>query len=219
MAFRYVSEITSLYQKGELVGKGVSISQINLANSEHKKVEISGNRLRIPVGSYGNIQLFYPEVKQKNAELAEKEKDYFDLVLELTNIIKENNLKVVPQAQKLGLKLPLIPLDSLKYFEEAFFKELDEKLPVASPFNQKIIAENESIRKKKEEVIKKNIYQIYNKNLKKLENYQKKEPFSPNSDLEKIKNQAIETINQILTDKNNLRDIDLSTLEGGKFLN
>jgi hypothetical protein len=214
-----IDKIALLHQQGELEpGKAILITNLQLGEEKGAKIE-NNRKLSIPRNSQADIVVFYPEVRQKNTELAHKEKDLVDLVTELTDVITKNNQEVVPQAQKLGLKLPTIPLESLKYFQEVFFKDLDDKLPLASPFNQKIMAENEIVRRKKEEGIKKNIYQIYHKNLKKLENYQKNGPSTPDSELEKLKNQVIEIINQVLINKDNLRKINLSALEGGKYLN
>nr|CAG8476470.1 5880_t:CDS:2 [Entrophospora candida] len=190
------NKIKVLFQEDELLaGKTMTISKIQ-------------------PGSNGILTI--DEVRQKNAELAQEENSFTHLVNELTNIIKKNNQEVCPKASKLGLNLPTIPLDTLKYFEEKFFIELDDKLPLTDPANQQIIASNEAIRRKKRESIKANIYKIYNKNLKKLEDYHKEKPSS--SDLEKLKSRAIETINKVLTDKDNLQNIDLFTLESGKYL-
>lgn len=199
-------------------GKALSITNLQLGEEGGARIE-GDHKLVIPRDSQADISVFYPEVRQKNTELAQQEKDLVGLVTELTEVITKNNQEVVLQAQKLGLKLPTIPLESLKYFQSVFFKDLEEKLPLDSPFNQKIMGENEIIRRKKEEGIKKNIYQIYHKNLKKLENYQKNGPSTPDSELERLKNQVIEIINQVLINKDNLRKINLSALEEGKYLN
>src|SRR2546423_11596916 len=107
----------------------------------------------------------------------------------------------------------------LNYFEETFFAPLDENQPLNSSHNSQIITENENIRKKKLN-IKKNIYGIYDNNKKKLAEKKTGGQTPPlKNELEKLKQEAKERINQVLTDKDNLRNIDLTTLANGKYQN
>jgi len=136
---------------------------------------------------------------------------------ELLKIIEDNN-QTCQEAQNFGIKLPEIPSDALNYFQEEFFALLDENQPLNSPHNSQINTENKNIRKKKLN-IKENIYGIYNNNKKKLTEKKTGQTTSPKNELEKLKEEAKERINQILTDKDNLRNINLTTLAKGKYQN
>ena len=136
---------------------------------------------------------------------------------ELLKIIEDNN-QICQEAQNFGIKLPEIPSDALNYFQEEFFAFLDENQPLNSPHNSQINTENKNIRKKKLN-IKENIYGIYNNNKKKLTEKKTGQTTSPKSELEKLKEEAKERINKILTDKDNLRNINLTILAEGKYQN
>src|SRR6185295_15324696 len=105
--------------------------------------------------------------------------------------------------------LPVFKDTALEYFEEKFFTYLDENQPLNSPDNQQTSAANDKIRKKKTN-LKNNIYQIYNSNIKKLTEEKQKNsggsPPIPKDELTKSKEQAIERINKVLTDQDNLRN-------------
>jgi len=139
------------------------------------------------------------------------------LAEELLKVIEDNN-QICQEAQNFGIKLPEIPSDALNYFQEEFFALLDENQPLDSSHNSQISTENENIRKKKLN-IKENIYGIYNNNKKKLTEKKTGQTTSPKSELEKLKEEAKERINKILTDKDNLRNINLTTLDEGKYQN
>ncbi|CAI2198743.1 642_t:CDS:2, partial [Funneliformis geosporum] len=120
-------------------------------------------------------------------------------------------------AQNHGLNLPKLPADTLEFFETDSFQLLDDTQPLSSSHNSQINTENEQIRQKKLN-IKKNIYRIYENNQKKLaEAKTGKTP--PKNELEKLKEEVKGKINKVLTDKDNLRNINLTTLENGKYQN
>ncbi|CAI2200520.1 1220_t:CDS:2, partial [Funneliformis geosporum] len=120
-------------------------------------------------------------------------------------------------AQNHGLNLPKLPADTLEFFETDSFQLLDDTQPLNSSHNNQINTDNEQIRQKKLN-IKKNIYGIYENNQKKLaEAKTGKTP--PKNELEKLKEEVKEKINKVLTDKDNLRNINLTTLENGKWQN
>ena len=115
--------VLNLFKRGELqVGKKVIISDIDLEKYGISIIDddykVKESKLKITNDSLIDFQIisFYPEVKQKNTELDQEEKGFLDLLAELTGIIDKNNQEVVPQAQELGLKLPLIPSQTLEYF-------------------------------------------------------------------------------------------------------
>jgi hypothetical protein len=169
-----------------------------------------------------NSQL-YPEVQRHNQDLVNEENELFRLMAELQEIIDEKNNKgVCQEAQALGLNLPNIPVDVLDFFQEEFFQKLDETSPLTSYTNVQISIDNGIIRQKKMN-IKDNVYQIFNSNTKKLadkiKEQQNSSPHQPESELEKLKREFKERIDEILTDKDNLRNINLATLDNGKFQN
>ncbi|CAJ0837630.1 2876_t:CDS:10, partial [Entrophospora sp. SA101] len=159
----------------------------------------------------------FPEVQQKNQELASEENNLLILAAELLKTIEENR-KVVHEAQSLGLNLAEISDDALDYFQEEFFTELDESLAVDNPTNRQILATNEQIRHRKLN-IKENINLIYNSNQQNLAAEKNGKKPLPTDELGQLKKQVIAEINQILTDKDNLKNIDLNTLESGKYQN
>ncbi|CAJ0926629.1 21602_t:CDS:10 [Entrophospora sp. SA101] len=135
----------------------------------------------------------FPEVQQKNQELASEENNLLILAAELLKTIEENR-------------------------KEEFFTELDESLAVDNPTNRQILATNEQIRHRKLN-IKENINLIYNSNQQNLAAEKNGKKPLPTDELGQLKKQVIAEINQILTDKDNLKNIDLNTLESGKYQN
>ncbi|CAH1755729.1 4981_t:CDS:2 [Entrophospora sp. SA101] len=156
----------------------------------------------------------FPEVSQKNQELAAEENNLALLAAELLEIIDTKNKEVCREAQTIGLNLPAIPDSVLNYFQEEFFQQLDENQPLNSSHNSQINTDNDKIKQKKLN-IKNNVYRVYNSNSKKLtdKKHEKNNPdCPPENELAKRKRQIIEEINKIVTDQDNLRNIDLITL-------
>src|SRR6185437_604136 len=93
-----------------------------------------------------------------------------------------------------------------------------ESQPLNSSQNSQINVRNENVRNKKLN-IKKNIYGIYDNNKKKLAEGKSGQKLPPANALEKLKQEVKERINKLLTDKDNLRNINLTTLDKGKYQN
>jgi hypothetical protein len=138
------------------------------------------------------------------------------LAAELLHLIVENK-KVVQEATSFGLNLPEFLPSALDYFQEEFFTLLYEDQFFDSSQNKQIDTNNKKIKQKKEN-IKQNINRIYNDNKKRLAEA-KAGQTPPETELEKVKKAMKEKINKVLTDKDNLRNIDLTTLENGKYQN
>ncbi|CAG8807198.1 29664_t:CDS:2, partial [Racocetra persica] len=157
----------------------------------------------------------FPDVVKKNQDLIDEENSFFKLRDELKDIINKNK-SVVQEAQTLGLTLPSFSDNALDFFQTAPFVLFDAGQPLNSPFNQQISDKNDKIRQKALN-LKNNIYQIYNNNVKKLNEKKQGEQGGsppPENELTKLKKQAINKISNILTDPDNLRNIDLNTLAG-----
>jgi hypothetical protein len=150
--------------------------------------------------------------------LASEENNLALLAAELVEVIDKNE-KVFQEARQEGLNLPQLPATALDYFQEEFFQSLDETQPLNSSHNSQINADNEKIKQKKLN-IKTNVYRIYNDNKKKLDD-KKSDPNTntSKSELEKLKEEAKQKINEVLTDKDNLRYTNLVTLDNGKYQN
>ncbi|KLL05349.1 MAG: hypothetical protein MRERV_2c100 [Mycoplasmataceae bacterium RV_VA103A] len=162
----------------------------------------------------------FPDVVKKNHDLINEENGLTQLYNELKDIINKNK-SVVQEAQTLGLTLPSFSDNALDFFETAPFVLFDAGQPLNSPFNQQTSDKNDKTRQKVLN-LKNNIYQIYNSNVKKLNEKKQGEQGGsppPENELTKLKNQVINKINNILSDPDNLRNIDLNTLAGGKYRN
>ncbi|CAG8634998.1 724_t:CDS:1, partial [Paraglomus occultum] len=228
-------KVRTAFQNGDLQpGNTIAITNIRFARN---RAEITSNNELWIGKSYDEIQVisstnppsnssspdspppptFFPEVGQENQELNQEENKMALLAEELLRVIEDNN-QICQEAQNFGVKLPEIPSDALNYFQEEFFTLLDENQPLNSSHNSQINTENENIRKKKLN-IKENIYGISNNNKRKLTEKKAGQTASPKNELEKLKEEAKERINQILTDKDNLRNINLTTLAKGKYQN
>ncbi|CAG8610615.1 10933_t:CDS:2 [Cetraspora pellucida] len=175
-----------------------------------------------PTGGGGNSPppLSFPDVLQKNHDLINEENGFTQLCNELKDIINKNK-SVVQEAQTLGLTLPSFSDNALDFFQTAPFVLFDAGQPLNSPFNQQTSDKNDKTRQKALN-LKNNIYQIYNSNVKKLNEKKQGDQGGsppPENELTKLKKQAIEKINTILADPDNLRNIDLNTLASGKYRN
>jgi len=221
------------YQNGDLQsGNTIAITNVRF-DPDHANINYSSE---LWIGkSYDEIQVissanpsstssdspppptFFPEVEQENQKLNQEENKMVLLAEELLKVIEDNN-QICQEAQSLKLNLPEIPTDALNYFQEEFFEKLDESQPLNSSHNSQINAENENVRNKKLNT-KKNIYGIYESNKKKLAEGKSGQKLPPANALEKLKQETKERISNILTDKDNLRNINLTTLASGKYQN
>jgi len=223
------------FQNGDLhPGNTIAITNIRFAPNRAKI--ISSDELWIGK-SYDEIQVisstnppsissspdspppptFFSEIGQENQKLNQEENKMVLLAEELLKVIEDNN-QICQEAQNFGIKLPEIPTDALNYFQEEFFEKLDESQPLNSSQNSQINVRNENVRNKKLN-IKKNIYGIYDNNKKKLAEGKSGQKLPPANALEKLKQEVKERINKLLTDKDNLRNINLTTLDKGKYQN
>jgi len=229
-------KVRTAFQNGDLQpGNTIAITNIRFARN---RAEITPHNELWIGKSYDEIQVissatpppptssfpdsppppaFFPEVGQENQELNQEENKMALLAEELLKVIEDNN-QICQEAQSLRLNLPEIPTDALNYFQKEFFEKLDENQSFNSSHNSQINIRNENIRNKKLNT-KKNIYGIYESNKKKLAESKSGQKFPPANDLEKLKQEVKERINKILTNKDNLRNINLTMLANGKYQN
>ncbi|CAI2162268.1 13545_t:CDS:2 [Funneliformis geosporum] len=221
------SKIDSFSQQGKLevgkrvvisgikIGKELSLHTANIFNSDGLcTLKINNDDSFAEIKS---VTSTYGGVSAKNEALWKEENSLDQLAIELLDII-EKNKQICQEAQTLGLNLPTISNDVLKPFQQVFFKEFNDKLPLDNPINRDVDSANQNVRQQKMN-IKANVYRIYDRNIKALTDAKKNEPSVPNNELEKLKNKVMVAINEVLSDNNNLQNINLTTFENGEYLN
>jgi len=164
---------------------------------------------------------FFPEVRQKNQELPDQEREMVALAEELLKIV-EKNQEFCQEIKKFGLRPLEISNDALLYFQEEFFTELNEQLALDSSINREISNYNETVKQKKLS-IKKGIYRILNNNKQTLLEEENKEHNPkpdeiPDKELKETRQQVREEINKLLNRNSSLQNIELNMLlTNGKY--